>query len=67
MTPNNQVARLESRYVAWSALMKRMLPSDVLRVLLDRDRFDRHLAAVMAHEADRAHLEGMRISRGRFS
>ncbi len=67
MTPNNQVARLESRYEAWCALMKRRLPSDVLRVLLDRDRFDRHLAEVVSREVDAAHVDGLRVSRGRFS
>ena len=67
MTPNSLAARLESRYVAWSALMKRMLPEDVSRALLDRDHFDRHLAEAVAHEADRAHFEGLRISRGKFS
>ncbi len=67
MTPNSLASRLESRYEAWCALMKRMLPSDVSRVLLDRDRFDRHLATAMAREADRAHFEGLRISRGKFS
>lgn len=67
MTPNSLAARLESRYVDWCALMKRMLPADVSSVLLDRDRFDRHLATAMAREADRAHFEGLRISRGKFS
>ena len=64
---SGSVARLESRYEAWCALMKRMLPSDVLRVLLDRDHFDRHLAEAVAHESDAAYFEGLRVSRGKFS
>jgi hypothetical protein len=67
MTQGSEVARLESRYEAWCALMKRMLPADVSGVLLDRGRFDRHLTEVASREADAAHVDGLRVSRGRFS